>query len=101
MDIDRFTEVSLTSTSLQVHQFQKVPISPLKKKKKLTGEVAQQLRALAALAEDPGSVPGTHVEAHSHLKLRSQRIPCSLLTSMGTRHTHSALTDTQAKHSYT
>jgi hypothetical protein len=29
------------------------------------GEVAQQLRALAAFAEDPGSIPATH-KAHNH-----------------------------------
>jgi hypothetical protein len=28
-------------------------------------EMAQQLRALAALSEDPGSIPSTHVTAHN------------------------------------
>jgi hypothetical protein len=29
-----------------------------------TGEMAQQLRALAALPEDPGLIPSTHTAAH-------------------------------------
>jgi hypothetical protein len=29
--------------------------------------VAQQLRALVALAEDQGSIPSTHMGAHNHL----------------------------------
>jgi hypothetical protein len=29
-------------------------------------EMGQQLRALAALAEDPHSVPSTHMVAHTH-----------------------------------
>ena len=31
------------------------------------GEKAQWLRALAALSEDPGSVPSTHMVANNHL----------------------------------
>jgi hypothetical protein len=31
------------------------------------GEMAQQLRALAALAEDLGSIPSTHTAAHNCL----------------------------------
>jgi hypothetical protein len=31
------------------------------------GEVAQWLRALAALPEDLGSILSTHIEAHNHL----------------------------------
>jgi hypothetical protein len=31
--------------------------------------VAQSLRALDALTEDPGSVPRTHMLAHSHLSV--------------------------------
>ena len=31
--------------------------------------MVQWLRALAALAEDPGSVPSTYMEAHIHLIL--------------------------------
>ena len=30
-------------------------------------EMAQQVRALAALTEDPGSVPTTYMTAHNHL----------------------------------
>lgn len=36
--------------------------------------MAQQLRALAALPEDPGSVPSTHMAAHNCLKLQFQGI---------------------------
>jgi hypothetical protein len=32
------------------------------------GEMAQQLRALAALTEDLGSVSSAHMEAHQHLE---------------------------------
>ena len=32
-----------------------------------TGEITQQLRALAALAEVSGTVPSTHMAAHNHL----------------------------------
>jgi hypothetical protein len=31
------------------------------------GEIAQQLRTLAALAEDPGSILSTNKVAHKHL----------------------------------
>ena len=31
------------------------------------GEMTQRLRALAALVEDPGSVPNTHMVAHKDL----------------------------------
>lgn len=31
------------------------------------GEMVQQLATLAGFAEDPGSVPSTHVAAHGHL----------------------------------
>ena len=31
------------------------------------GEMAQQLRALAALPEDLSSIPRTHMAAHNHL----------------------------------
>lgn len=30
-----------------------------------TGQMTQQLRTLAALPDDPGSIPGTHVVAHT------------------------------------
>ena len=32
-----------------------------------TGEMAQQLRALSALAEDLGSIPSTHMVANNHM----------------------------------
>ena len=32
-----------------------------------TGEMAQHLKALAALPKDPGSVPSTHKTAHNGL----------------------------------
>jgi hypothetical protein len=35
------------------------------------GEMAQQLRSLAALAEGPSSVPSPHMATHSHLELHS------------------------------
>lgn len=40
--------------------------NPLKDKP-WTGELAQQLRACVAFAEDPGSIPNTHMVFHSHL----------------------------------
>jgi hypothetical protein len=45
-----------------------------------TGEMGQQLRALAALAESPGSVSSTH------MAIQFQRTSCPLLTSEDTRH---------------
>lgn len=35
-----------------------------------SGEMAQDWRALAALAEHPGLVPSTHALAHKHLQLQ-------------------------------
>jgi hypothetical protein len=37
-----------------------------KEKEEGTGEMAQRLRALVALAEDLESVPSTHMVAHNH-----------------------------------
>lgn len=37
------------------------------------GDVAQQFREVAAVSEDPGSIPSTRMVAHSRLKLQSQR----------------------------
>lgn len=45
-------------------------------------------KALAALAEAPGSVPRPHMVAHYHPKL--QRVRCCPLTSLDTKHTHMA-----------
>jgi hypothetical protein len=38
------------------------------------GEMAQRLKALAALPEDPGSIPSTHMVAHNCLQLQFQGI---------------------------
>jgi hypothetical protein len=43
--------------------------------------MAQQARALAALLEDPGSVPNTHMVAHSNLQFHFQGIQCLILAS--------------------
>lgn len=68
-------------------------------------EMAQRLRALAALAEDPGSVPSTRESVHlSVLRLfltHSPEILHSLLASVSTRHVYGAQTYMQAKHSNT
>lgn len=48
------------------------------------GEVAQKLRALAALAEDLGLILGTHRETHNHLLFRSQGLQYLLLAFVGT-----------------
>ena len=45
--------------------------------------MAQQLRALTALPEDPSSVPCIHVVAHNPLYLEFQGIWRPLLTSVG------------------
>ena len=37
------------------------------KKEAVAGEMAQWIRALAALPEDPGSIPSTHMAAHNCL----------------------------------
>ena len=37
-------------------------------------EMAQQLRALTALPEDPGSIPSTHMAAHNCLKMQFHKI---------------------------
>lgn len=46
--------------------------------------MAQQFRALAALAVDPDSVSSTYMAVHSHLKLLLPDIQLPLLTSVGT-----------------
>ena len=42
----------------------------------------------AALAEDPGLVPSTHIMAHNHPLFQLQWIQWSLLTSSGSRYTY-------------
>jgi hypothetical protein len=57
----------------------------------------QKLRALAALAEDLGSVPSTHMAVHIYLKLQFQGIQSS-----SGLHWHQTCIQTykQAKYSY-
>lgn len=64
------------------------------------GNVAQNWRALAALAKDPGLIPRTHVAVHHYLYLQVQGIWCPLLAFKGTRHPCDALKYIQAKHSF-
>lgn len=51
------------------------------------GELAQELKTIAALPEDPGLSLSIHVAPHSHLELQFQKI-WFLLASMGIRHAH-------------
>lgn len=51
-----------------------------------TTKKAKQFKALAALAENPGSVPTTHL-VPNHLGLQFQETLHPLLTLAGTRHT--------------
>jgi hypothetical protein len=47
--------------------------------------MAQWLGALAALVEDPGSIPSTHMMVHNYLpKLQFQEMQHPLLISSGT-----------------
>ena len=52
-------------------------VSKKQNKTKRDNSGAHRLRALAALALDPGSKPSTHRVAHNHLQL--QGIPCPFL----------------------
>ena len=59
------------------------------------GEMAQWVRALAALTKDPGSLPTTCMTTHNHLT-PAPRGPAPSLASMGTAYTvHKQI---QAKH---
>ena len=59
--------------------------------------MTQLLRALIALAEDPGSVLSTHMVSQSSLTpVPGDLFP--LLTSAGTMHAHGAHAYTQTKH---
>ena len=62
--------------------------------------MTQCLRALAALPENQGSSPSTHMAAHSYLQVQVQRIQLPLLASMG-KHTCDTQASMQAKHAYT
>jgi hypothetical protein len=46
--------------------------------------LAQWLRALAVLPEDPGLIPSTHMVAYNHLQLQFQEVLCPLLTAKDT-----------------
>ena len=46
--------------------------------------MAHLLRALAALAEDPGSVPSTHTAAHNHLLTQVPGESNTLLRALNT-----------------
>jgi hypothetical protein len=59
--------------------------------------MAQQLKALAALPENPASIPTPHMLTSNYLCLQFQVMGYSLLASEGTRHEHDAQTDRQAK----
>lgn len=61
--------------------------------------MAQQVRALGALAEDLGSIPRAYMADYNCNQL--QGVWCLLLASSGTRHTYSVLTYIQAEHLYT
>lgn len=52
------------------------------------GETAQELSTCFALTGNPGSVLGTHMVAHNHLKLQFQGIQHPTLTSSGIRQAH-------------
>lgn len=57
--------------------------------------MAQRLRAVVAFAENPALVPESHMAAHNNSSSRGSN---AVSGSMGTRYTHGALTDMQAKH---
>jgi hypothetical protein len=46
----------------------------LQKLKFKAGEMAQWLRALSALPEDPGLTPSSHMAAYNHLQLQSWEV---------------------------
>lgn len=62
------------------------PTEPSQKASVRATEMDCQLRALAALAEDMGSVPNMHMAAHSHPKLLLQETGSPLLASVGIGH---------------
>ena len=51
--------------------------------------MALWLGALAASPEDLGLIPSTHMVANNSQLLQFQRIQCSLIASLGTRHASS------------
>ena len=50
------------------------------------GEMAQWLRALAALSEDPGSIPNTHTADHNCGDSNSMEINTPTQTYVQTKH---------------
>lgn len=47
-------------------EIKNVTVAVQQQKQQRTRDMAQQLREFAALAEDPGPVPSTHMGAHNH-----------------------------------
>lgn len=70
-----------------------------KKKKTGTGEMAQELKALITLIEDPHLIINIKMVELSQLQF--QEIQFSLLTSLDIKHIHATQTCIEAKHSYT
>lgn len=62
------------------------------------GEIAQQLRALAALPEDLGQFLALRQRFTTICELQFQGIQHHLLASLGNEHTHDAQTYTEVKH---
>jgi hypothetical protein len=60
---------------------------PIKTKSGMPGKMAQQEKTLAALPEDPGSIPSTYMVAHSYPS-PVPRTEGSPLASVGTRYVH-------------
>lgn len=65
------------------------------------GKIAEWLRALSVLLEDPSSIPRTCMDGSGLPKTPLLEDPWLLLASFATRHTSSAQTSMQAKHPYT
>jgi hypothetical protein len=57
-----------------MHTFLLYPALKKKTIKQGAGEMSQWLRVLAALPEDPGSIPSTHMIAHNCVYLQFQGI---------------------------
>jgi hypothetical protein len=73
---------------------------PYNRSNKKGGAMAQQLRTLAVLAEDPSLVDSTHRAAHNLLLLKFQEIHCCLLASTDIRYTYDKQTCRQNTHTY-
>jgi hypothetical protein len=67
----------------------------------MAGEMAQWLRTLVVLPEDPSLISRTHMAAHNSLQLQSQGIyPFILFWPLRTLNICGAQTCTQAKYTY-